>query len=90
MIKQSDLDAKIRKGEHAERLINDPLVKEVLENMRNTVYNNIRTSHYKDREDREDLYKSLKAIDAFETEFKQMINGGKKAKKTLKDLFYKR
>ena len=84
---EQELEEQRRSGEHAQRIMRDPMVQKALENMRQTVYGNIRSSHYKDIEDRENLYLMLKAIDAFETEFKREINGGKKAESRLLNLF---
>lgn len=86
-VSEADLNDQVRLGEHAERIMRDPLVIKALDNMRQTVYGNIRSSHYKDIEDRENLYLMLKAIDGFEHEFIREINGGKKAKSRLLNLF---
>ena len=85
----ADLEAKKRRGEHAARILKDSLVNEALTGMRETIYHNIRTSHFKDAEEREELYRMLKATDAFERQFKDAINGGKKAESKLKELLNK-
>lgn len=73
----------INKGDAAERIMRDPAVIAALDGMRQKVYHNIATSHYKQSEERETLYLMLKAIEGFEREFKDAINGGKKAKSRL-------
>ena len=83
---EADLRGKVNRGDHAQRILDDPLVKEVLENMRQTVYYNIATSNFKQVEERENLYLMLKAIEGFEREFKDAINGGKKAQSRLINL----
>ena len=80
---------KIRRGQHAERLLKDPLMVEVIDGMKRTVFHNIETSNYKDIDEREDLYKMLQAINAFEKDLKQRIQGGVKAKSVLEKLFSK-
>lgn len=89
MSEEHDLKAKIQRAEHAERILNDKLVKEALTNMRETVFHNIRTSNFKQIEERENLYKMLKAIDGFEEEFKRQIQGGAKARSRLQELLNK-
>ena len=60
-------------------------VQPILEAMRDTAFQNIRTSHFTDTEEREDLYKMLKAIDAFERELTDRIKGRTKAQSKLKE-----
>jgi hypothetical protein len=88
-VSERELKAQVQKGDNAARVLKDPLIQEALTGMRETVYHNIRTSNFKQFEEREDLYKMLKAIDAFEKQFTDVINGGKKAKTRLKDLLNK-
>lgn len=83
------LESQKRRGEHAARILKDSLVQEVLVGMRETVFHNIKTSHFKQSEEREELYRMLKAIEAFEREFKDRINTGKKAESKLKELLNK-
>lgn len=85
----AELEAKRRRGEHAQRVLKDSLVQEALIGMREAVYHNIRTSHFKDVEEREDLYRMLKTVDSFERQFTDAINGGKKAESRLKELLNK-
>ena len=87
MSEENDLRNKVNRADHAERILTDKIVQEALTGMRETVYHNIRTSHFKDTDEREDLYKMLKSIDSFERQFTDAINGGKKAKSRLKELF---
>jgi hypothetical protein len=89
MSEQRDLEEKVRRAEHAERILNDKLVKDALNSMKQTVFHNIETSHFKHVDEREDLYKMLRAINAFEEEFKQHIQGGKKAKSRLQEILNK-
>ncbi len=87
VVSERELNEQVQAGDAAERIMRDPTLQKALNNMRQTVYGNIRSSHYKDREDRENLYLMLKAIDGFEDELRREINGGKKAKSRLLDLF---
>ena len=87
MKEERELHADVQRGERARQILKDPLVEGALNSMRETVYHNISTSHFKAVDEREDLYKMLQAITHFETEFKRHINGGKKAQSLLKKLF---
>ena len=86
MTKETDLVAQAQKGEKAERIINDPLVKEALDKMRTTVYNNIESSHFEAVGEREELYKTLKVIRQFEKSFADEIRAATKAKHKLEEL----
>lgn len=86
MKQKRELEQDIIRAEKAKQILNSDIVVEALTGMRETAYHNIRTSHFKAIEEREDLYKMLKAIDAFEEEFKRRIRGGQKAKSLLDKL----
>lgn len=78
------LDA--QEGQKAERLVKDPVFIKLVDNMRQTCYHNIATSHYKNTDEREELYRLIKVINSFEAEAKKMINTGKKARSLLEKL----
>lgn len=73
-------------AERARQLLGDPMIVAALDDMRNTVYTNIRTSNFKQKEEREYLYLQLKAIDEFERKFKLRIQNGKLAESRLTEL----
>ena len=89
MREEKDLVADIQKAEQAKRIINDPMVKGALDRMRQTTFDNFRSSKWDNPEEREELYKMIRAIDAFEEEFKRQIDGGKKARSLLDKLLKK-
>ena len=74
-----ELKDQVKKGERALQLLHDPMIKSFMKELRETVYHNIRTSHFKDLEQREDLYKMLQVMDRFEGHFNTYINTGKLA-----------
>lgn len=82
---EQNMKEKVQKGDHAARIMDDPMVKAALGGMREVIYNNIRTSHFSNKEEREYLYLQLKAIDHFEKQFTDAISGGKKARLRLID-----
>jgi hypothetical protein len=86
---EAELSEASVRGERAKQILNDKLVKGALTSMRESVYHNISTSHFKAVDEREDLYKMLQAITHFENEFKRHISGGKKARSMLDKLFNK-
>lgn len=86
MSKETELKQKIQDGDNANRIMSDPAVVKALASMRENIFYNIRTSHpTKGKEERDLLYLQSLAVDAFEREFTNQINGGKKAKSRLID-----
>lgn len=81
-----DLKKAVQDAARAEQLMNDPMIQDSLKKMRENVYLNIRTSHYKDVDDREDLYKMLRVMDEFEETFKRVLKGGQVAQSKLDQL----
>jgi hypothetical protein len=73
-------------AERARQLLEDPMIVAALDDMRNTVYTNIRTSSFRQKEEREYLYLQLKAIDEFERKFKLRIQNGRLAESRLEEL----
>lgn len=80
------LRQEMAEAERARQLLGDPMIVAALDDMRNTVYTNIRTSNFKQKEEREYLYLQLKAIDEFERKFKLRIQNGKLAESRLTEL----
>lgn len=74
---------KVNRSLKAEMLLKDPLIKEALDALKDTVFKNIESSHYSKVDEREDLYKMLRAINGFESQFKKMIRDGELAKSRL-------
>lgn len=87
MREEYKLKASADRGRRAAQILEDKIVQEALTNMRETVYHNIRTSKFTATEEREELYRMLKAIDGFEKELTVCIKGGQKAKSLLDKLF---
>ena len=86
MSDELDLRQQIAEAERARQLLKDPMIVAALDELRNTVYTNIRTSSFKQKEEREYLYLQLKAIDEFERKFKLRITNGKLAESRLAEL----
>lgn len=89
MKKPEELRRDAVNGEKARQLLEDPMIKEALDSMRQDVFTNFRQSHWSKPEEREELFKMIRAIDDFEKRFKDKINGGKKAQSLLEKLFNK-
>lgn len=75
-------DAKNR-GVRAAQLLNDPLIKSALSDIRSTLYRKISESDFKQREEREDCYRMLRAAEMFEGMFQRHINAGRSAEEKL-------
>jgi hypothetical protein len=86
MTEELKLRQSMAEAERARQLLEDPMIVAALDDMRNTVYTNIRTSNFKQKEEREYLYLQLKAIDEFERKFKLRIQNGKLAESRLTEL----
>lgn len=86
MSEELDLRQQIADAERARQLLKDPMIVAALDELRNTVYTNIRTSSFKQKEEREYLYLQLKAIDEFERKFKLRIQNGRLAETRLEEL----
>lgn len=86
MSEEVDLRQQMAEAERARQLLKDPMIVAALDELRNTVYTNIRTSSFKQKEEREYLYLQLKAIDEFERKFKIRITNGKLAESRLAEL----
>jgi hypothetical protein len=86
MTEEAELRKAIAEAERARQLLKDPMIVAALDDLRNIVYTNIRTSSFKQKEEREYLYLQLKAIDEFERRFKTRIQNGKLAESRLAEL----
>lgn len=80
---EKETKERIKRGARAKQLLDDPMIQDFLKDLRETLFNNIRTSHYRDVDDREDLYKMLRVTDEFEKLFILHINTGKLAQSRL-------
>lgn len=70
-------DEKVRKADHAKRLLEDKELKGAINKMRQTCYSNIETSNHGQKDEREDLYYMLRCISAFERALEATIRDGK-------------
>lgn len=86
MTDELELRQQMAEAERARQLLKDPMIVAALDEMRNTVYTNIRTSNFKQKDEREYLYLQLKAIDEFERKFKLRIQNGKLAESRLAEI----
>lgn len=81
-----ELAETIAKGSEAEILLKNPLLKEVLESMRKAQHEGIERSKFSDKEGREECYKMLRTITAFEDNLKHMVSNGKAASTILENI----
>ena len=81
-----DLEKRVVMSDRAAQVLQDPLITGAIDEMRQTAFDNWRTSSFKDTEEREELYKMVRAIDEFEAHFKRRVNDGKVAKSQLDQL----
>lgn len=83
---EPELKDQVEKARRAEHLLHDPIIKQFLKELRENVYHNIRTSHFKQIDEREDLYKMLQVMDRFEDSFRAYIKTGQLAQSKLDKL----
>lgn len=76
----------VRKGDHAQRLIADPMLNESLEDIRQSIYDQIRKSAFSQTDEREECYRMLRTLDSFEGKLKKRIESGKLAKSIMDSL----
>lgn len=86
MKKENDYRLEDLRGKQADRLLNDPLIKEVLQGMRDALCKNLETSAWRDNEEREEIYRMLKTVTAFERELIKRVKAGKVALSYLEQL----
>ena len=78
-------DKEMRKAERAEKVLNDPLVKEALAGIEETIFYNFKTSKYKASEEREELYKMMQVCDKFREQFAKWIRDGQVSRARLNE-----
>ena len=73
----SDKDETIRKGQHASRILADPIVKQAFADIRANIYKGIEHSSFGQKNEREDAYRMLRAVTALEGELERYITKAK-------------
>lgn len=89
MSEERKLRQQMADAERARQFLEDPMMVAALDDLRNTVYSNIRSSTFRQKEEREYLYLQLRAIDEFERKFKNRIQTGKLAESRLQEMMRK-
>jgi hypothetical protein len=77
------------RSDHAERILKDPIINDAFTAIRENIFKKIAESDYTQADQREDLYRMLRAIESFEGQFKRYINDGKIARNRLKEILRK-
>lgn len=70
-------------GLKARQLLEDPMINDALNAIRKNLYDKIARSDFDQSEAREDAYRMLRSVEAFEGQFKRFINTGKIAEEKL-------
>jgi predicted GNAT family acetyltransferase len=86
---EQKLRNEVQRAEHAERLLKDTLLNEVLSSLEETLYHNIKTSTYKQVDEREECYRMLRVVESFRGQFESLIRNGKVARSRLDELLNK-
>ena len=83
---ERELTLEMQQGQRSEQILKDPLVLAALRDMRVAYYSGIERSKMEQSEEREHCYRMLKAIKAFEDQFKARVSMGKRAQSKLEML----
>lgn len=86
MTQESDLHKQIKRGKDAEKVLNNPLIAEALEGMRESMHSGWARSGFNDKNGRNECYIMLRAIDSFDAQLKCWVTNGKAAETTLEKL----
>ena len=77
-----------QKGHAADRILKDPIIKEVIQEIRQDCFRAIEKSTFFQNKTREEAYKMLRTVGVFENKLKKMVESGKvaQAKKDKKPI----
>ena len=67
---------KEQKGQAADRVLKDPLIKEVLAEIKQDCFKAIEKSSFFQNKTREEAYKMLRTVGVFENKFKKLVETG--------------
>lgn len=79
----TDLHKELHRGEQAKRIIEDPMVREALDLIRDNLIGAWKKSKVADKEVREEAYRMLHALEEFERYFLTVMQTGKLAEHQL-------
>lgn len=79
----SEKEKTIRKGKHAEQLMNDVVLNSAIDEMKKSCYANIENSRGDQKDIREDMYYMLRSISKFQYILKKFLWHGKAASSEL-------
>ena len=82
----SKLEKDKQRGIRAEQILGDTLTKEAFDAIRVNVYKLISNSRFDQKDEREDCYRMLRAMESFEGQFKRYIEKGRLADAKLNPL----
>lgn len=81
------MDAQLKRGEDAARLLADPLLNHALDSIERRIVDSMKVLKTDDIEGRDALWRDLRAIERLKSNLKNYIRTGKEAKKGLFQLF---
>ena len=83
------LELAAQNGRRTKQIYEDPVIVEVLGEMRQTLVSNIETSAWDNVKEREEIHRMLKTLIAFNKQFERRISQGKQAESRLEQLVNK-
>jgi hypothetical protein len=78
-----ELHQKKMRGIKAKQLLDDELIKMAINDIREGIFKQIASSAFNEKEEREDAYRMLRAVECFEGQLKRHINTGRAAEEEL-------
>jgi hypothetical protein len=82
----TDKDTEIRRGEHAQRLLDDDVLKEAFANLESDYLNAWRASRYNDTDGRERLWQAVQIVGKVQSHLNSMVMNSKLLKREIDDL----
>ena len=79
----------LRTGQDANKIYQDPSVVQALGDMRQVLVDNLISSSWSSYKERQEIYRMLKTLGAFEKEFERRISEGEKAQSAISRLVNK-
>lgn len=81
------MEAQLKRGEDAERLLADPLLTHALDSIERRIVDSLKAIKTDDIDGRDALWRDLRALERLRHDLKNYIRTGKEAKKGLMQLF---
>lgn len=83
MSEEAKLKQLIAQGKDADQWLNHPVFKHVIALRKAALLSAFESTKYKDREERDEIWRKVQALNSITSEFERMIRDARQAEKTL-------